>query len=34
MNNLQHQLNIQPDFIVNITPLEMYEIIDDAFDNL
>ena len=34
MNNLQHQLNIQPDFIVNITPLEMYEIIDDAYKSL
>ena len=34
MNNLQHQLHIQPDFIVNITPLEMYELIDDAFDTL
>ena len=26
MNNIQNQLNIQPDFIVNITPLEMYEL--------
>jgi DNA-directed RNA polymerase II subunit RPB1 len=34
MNNLQHQLHIQPDFVVNITPLEMYELIDDAFDTL
>ena len=34
MNNIQHQLHIQPDFIVNITPLEMYELIDDAFDTL
>ena len=34
MNNIQHQLNIQPNFIVNITPLEMYELIDDAFDTL
>ena len=34
MNNLQHQLNIQSDFIVNITPSEMYEIIDDAFQTL
>ena len=34
MNNLQNQLNIQPDFVVNITPLEMYEIIDDAFNSL
>ena len=34
MNNIQHQLHIQPDFIVNITPLEMYELVDDAFDTL
>ena len=34
MNNIQHQLNIQPNFIVNITPLEMYELVDDAFDTL
>jgi len=34
INNLQHQLHIQPDFVVNITPLEMYELIDDAFDTL
>jgi DNA-directed RNA polymerase II subunit RPB1 len=34
MNNIQHQLHIQPDFVVNITPLEMYELIDDAFDTL
>ena len=34
INNIQHQLHIQPDFVVNITPLEMYEIIDDAFDTL
>jgi DNA-directed RNA polymerase II subunit RPB1 len=34
MNNLQHQLHIQPDFVVNITPLEIYELIDDAFDTL
>ncbi len=34
MNNIQHQLNIQSNFIVNITPLEMYELVDDAFDTL
>jgi DNA-directed RNA polymerase II subunit RPB1 len=34
INNLQHQLHIQPDFVVNITPLEIYELIDDAFDTL
>ena len=34
MNNIQHQLNIQSNFVVNITPLEMYELIDDAFDTL
>ena len=34
MNNLQHQLHIQPDFVVNITPLEIYELIDDAFETL
>ena len=34
MNNLQHQLHIQPDFVVNITPLEIYDLIDDAFDTL
>ena len=34
MDNLQHQLHIQPDFVVNITPFEIYELIDDAFDTL
>ena len=32
-NNIQHQLNIQPNFVVNITP-EMYELVDDAFATL
>ena len=27
MNNIQHQLHIQPDFVVDITPLEMYELL-------
>jgi DNA-directed RNA polymerase II subunit RPB1 len=34
LSNLQNQLNIQNNFIVDITPLEMYEIIDDAFEKL
>jgi len=34
MNNIQHQLHIQSDFIVNITPLELYELIDDAYQSL
>ena len=34
MNNIQHQLHIQPDFVVDITPLEMYELIDDGFNTL
>ena len=34
MNNIQNQLNIQPNFVVNITPLEMYELVDDAFTTL
>jgi DNA-directed RNA polymerase II subunit RPB1 len=34
INNIQHQLNIQSNFVVNITPLEMYELIDDAFETL
>ena len=34
MNNVQHNFHIQPDFIVDITPMEAYSIIDDAFESL
>ena len=34
MNNVQHNFHIQPDFIVDITPLEAYTIIDDTFESL
>ena len=34
MNNIQHQLHIQPNFMVDITPSETYELIDDAFQTI
>jgi len=34
INNIENQLNIKPNFIVDITPLEAYTLIDDAFDNI
>ena len=34
MNNIQHQFNIQPNFIVDITPLEAYTLIDKYFTDL
>ena len=34
MNNVQHQFNIQPNFIVDITPLEAYTLIDKYFTDL
>ena len=34
MNNIQHQLHIQSDFMVDITPKETYDLIDDAFSTL
>ena len=34
MNNVQHNFHIQPDFVVDITPLEAYTIIEDTFENL
>ena len=34
INNIQHQLHIQSDFMVDITPLEMYELIDNALETL
>lgn len=34
MNNIQHQLHIQSNFMVDITPLETYEILDETFDKL
>ena len=34
MNNIQHQMNIQPNFVVDITPLETYSLIDKYFTDL
>ena len=34
INNVQHNFHIQPDFVVDITPLEAYTIIEDTFENL
>ena len=34
INNIQHQLHLQPDFMVDITPSETYELIDDALETL
>ena len=34
MNNIQHQFNIQSNFIVDITPLEAYALIDKYFTDL
>lgn len=34
MNNIQHQLHIQSNFIVDITPLETYELIEETFNKL
>ena len=34
MNNIQHQFNIQSNFIVDITPLEAYSLIDKYFTDL
>ena len=34
MNNIQHQLNIQSDSMVDITPYETYQIIDETFETL
>ena len=34
IGNIQHQLNIQSDSMVNITPLELYEKIEGVFDYL
>ena len=34
MNNVQHNFHIQPDFVVDITPMEAYKIIDDTFETL
>ena len=34
MNNIQHQLHIQSNFMVDITPLETYEILDETFNKL
>jgi len=33
-NNIHNQLSIQSNSLVNITPLELYELLDDAFDKL
>ena len=34
MNNIQHQMNIQSNFVVDITPLETYSLIDKYFTDL
>ena len=34
INNIHNQLSIQSNSMVNITPIEMYELIDAAFDKL
>ena len=34
MNNIQHQMNIQSNFLVDITPLETYALIDKYFTDL
>ena len=34
INNIQHQLNIQSNSLVNITPFELYQIIDETFSIL
>ena len=34
INNIHNQLNIQSNSMVNITPIEFYELIDKSFENL
>ena len=34
INNIQHQLNIQNSSLVDITPYEVYELIEETFENL
>ena len=34
INNIQHQLNIQSDSMVNITPLELYEKLEETLEKL
>ncbi len=34
INNIHNQLGIQSNSLVNITPLELYELLDDAFNKL
>ena len=34
INNIHNQLSIQSNSLVNITPLELYELLDDAFNRL
>jgi len=34
INNIHNQLSIQSNSLVNITPLELYELLDDAFNKL
>ena len=34
INNIQHQLNIQSDSMVNITPFELYEKIEETIEKL
>ena len=34
INNVQNQLNIQKNFMVDITPMELYEIIDNTYEKI
>ena len=34
MNNIEKQLYIQGDFVVDITPLEVMELVDETFQSL
>ena len=34
INNIHNQLSIQSNSLVNITPIELYEMLDEAFDKL
>ena len=34
INNIHNQLSIQSNSLVNITPFELYELLDDAYNKL
>ena len=34
INNIHNQLSIQSNSLVNITPIELYELLDETFDKL